>query len=182
MNRTAFRKINKKYDKAVNARPTLRYNSEKVEKAYFVKSDVIGGHMVAVEDLYARYFEKGNHKVAVGKLRSKLKSGDQSGVAFRSGLYLSAGTCFAIAGLTTATRRLFDSDPVVAINTSYLMQLYGGYFLGLLLFLLFVLDCKIWTANRINYQFIFEYDARHTLDWRQLAELPCFFLFLNGIL
>ena len=182
LNRTAFRKINKKYDKAVNARPTMRYYTEKVDGANFVKSEFIGGHMVAVEDLYARYFEKGNHKLAINKLRSKTKNGDLASTAFRNGLYVAAGSCFAISGLVTALDRLFNpSSPVVFVQTSYLLQLYGGYFLALLLFLLFCLDCRMWTRNRINYQFIFEYDARHTLDWRELSELPCFFLFLNGL-
>ncbi|RMZ89986.1 hypothetical protein DV736_g2773, partial [Chaetothyriales sp. CBS 134916] len=181
LNKTAFRKANKKYDKAVNARPTLQYYSSKVEKAYFVKSDLVSGHMVAVEDLYARYFEKGSHKAAVSKLRSKLKGGDYSGVAFRTGLYVAAGTCFAAAGLKIAVGRLFHPNPDIGTETSYLLHLYAGYFLALLLFLLFVLDCKIWTAFRINYQFIFEYDPRHTLNYHQLAELPCFFLLLNGL-
>ena len=182
LNRTAFRKINKKYDKAVKARPTMRYYTEKVEPSYFVKSDVIGGLLVAVEDLYARYFEKGNHKVAIQKLRSKSKNGDLASTAFRNGLYTAAGTCFAISGVINALDRLFDPQtPNSFVRTSYLLQLYGGYFLALLLFLIFCLDCRVWTRNRINYQFIFEYDARHTLDWRELAELPCFFLFLNGL-
>ncbi|RMD43178.1 hypothetical protein DV735_g1944, partial [Chaetothyriales sp. CBS 134920] len=181
LNKTAFRKSNKKYDKAINARPTLQYYSSKVEKAYFVKSDLVSGHMVAVEDLYARYFEKGSHKAAVSKLRSKVKGGDYSGVAFRSGLYLATGSCFAAAGLRVAVGRLFDPNPDIGTETAYLLQLYAGYFLALLLFLLFVLDCKIWTAFRINYQFVFEYDPRHTLNYHQLAELPCFFLLLNGL-
>lgn len=181
LNRTAFRKINKKYDKAVNARPTMRYYSEKVDGAHFVKSDFIGGYMVAVEDLYARYFEKGNHKVAITKLRSKTKKGDLASTAFRNGLYLAAGTCFAISGLVTAVNRLFDSSARASVETAYLLQMYGGYFLATLLFLLFCLNCRVWVRNRINYQFIFEYDTRHTLDWRELAELPCFFIFLNGL-
>jgi xenotropic and polytropic retrovirus receptor 1 len=182
LNRTAFRKINKKYDKAVKARPTMRYYSEKVAGAQFVKSENIGEYLVAVEDLYARYFEKGNHKIAVTKLRSKLKGGDHTSVAFRNGLYVAAGVCFAVSGLVTALDRiLHPATRDQFLETSYLLQLYGGYFLGVLLFLIFCLDCRVWTVNRINYQFIFEYDTRHTLDWRQLAELPCFFLFLNGL-
>lgn len=182
LNRTAFRKINKKYDKAVNARPTLQYYSNRVEGAYFVKSDIIGGHLVAVEDLYARYFEKGSHKIAVNKLRSKLRTRGHSATSFRNGLYVAAGVCFGISGLTTALDRLFNpTSEIVYLETSYLLQIYGGYFLALLLFLLFALDCKIWVVNRVNYQFIFEYDTRHTLDWREMSELPCFFLFLNGL-
>ncbi|KIX09283.1 uncharacterized protein Z518_00362 [Rhinocladiella mackenziei CBS 650.93] len=181
LNRTGFRKINKKYDKAVQARPPLRYMSEKVNNAYFVTSDVIDQHLTAVEDLYSRYFERGNRKIAVRKLRSKLGAGDQSGTTFRNGLYVAAGTCFGVAGLMDASHRLNDPNPLVATHTSYLLQLYAGYFLALLLFLLFCLDCRVWTHAHINYVFVFEYDTRHVLDWRQLAELPCFFLFLNGL-
>jgi hypothetical protein len=51
----------------------------------------------------------------------------------------------------------------------------------LFLFSLFVINCYIWTENKINYPFIFEFDHRHQLDWRQLAEFPSFFLLLLGV-
>ncbi len=183
VNRTAFRKINKKYDKAVNARPTGRYVAEKVNKAHFVKSEMVESYIVTVEDLYARYFERGNRKIAVGKLRSKLsKSGDYSQTSFRNGIWLAAGAALGIQGMIYGFQHLhYHGNPAVRLQTSFLLQLYGGYFLGLLLFLLFALDCRIWTSSKINYIFVFEYDSRHVLDWRQLAELPSFFLFLEGL-
>ncbi|KAH7033103.1 EXS family-domain-containing protein [Microdochium trichocladiopsis] len=182
LNRTAFRKLNKKYDKAVNARPPYRFMNEKVNKAWFVNSDIIDGHIRTVEDLYARYFEKGNKKIAAGKLRRLHKrAGDESDTTFRNGLCIGIGLVFAVQGLVYSVQQLFDADPIVRQQTGYLLQIYGGYFLILCLFFLFCLDAYMWTANKVNYQFIFEFDARNQLDWRQLASFPSFFLMLFGV-
>ncbi|KAH7330492.1 SPX domain-containing protein [Rhexocercosporidium sp. MPI-PUGE-AT-0058] len=182
LNRTAFRKINKKYDKAIDAHPPLRFMSEKVNKAWFVNSDILDSHLHAVEDLYARYFERGNHKIATGKLRSSTgRRKDQSASAFRNGVLIGIGAVFSIQGTIYGSDLLYDPDPVIRVQTSYLLQIYGGYFLALYLFSWFCLDCSIWTRNKINYQFVFEFDPRHYLDWQQLSEFPSFLILVWGL-
>ncbi|PGH19685.1 hypothetical protein AJ80_03840 [Polytolypa hystricis UAMH7299] len=183
LNRKAFRKMNKKYDKVTHTRPTGRYVSEKVNKAWFVQSEVVENHLVAVEDIYARYFERGNRKTAVGKLRGKIsRSEDYSPNSFRNGVTFAAGLVLALHGIVYAARRLHDDDPTIRVRTSYLLQIYGGYFLALFHFMLFCIDCRVWSTSKINYVFVFEFDTRHVLDWRQLAELPCLFFLLFGLI
>lgn len=123
LNRKAFRKMNKKYDKATNARPTGKYMSEKVNKAWFVQSEVVENHMAAAEELYARYFERGNHKAAAAKLRGKAKKvEDRSANSFRNGLMLAVGVVLAIHGLVGAIHHLNDPDHSRGIQASYILQ------------------------------------------------------------
>ncbi|TVY26898.1 SYG1-like protein [Lachnellula hyalina] len=177
LNRTAFRKINKN-----QCASPLRFMSEKVNKAWFVNSDVLDGYIHAVEDLYARYFERGNHKIATGKLRSSSgRPKDQSRSAFQNGILIGTGAVFSIQGVIYGRDLLRHQDPTVVIQTSYLLQIYAGYFLALYLFCWFCLDCSIWTRHKINYAFVFEFDPRHNLDWRELAEFPSFLILLLGL-
>ncbi|PSK36726.1 hypothetical protein B9Z65_1909 [Elsinoe australis] len=184
LNRTAFRKITKKYDKTVNSHPTGRYMAEKVSKAYFVNSEVIEGHMHVIEDLYSRYFERGNRKVAIGKLRAKIaRAGEFSASAFRTGVLLSLGSAFGIEGLVYAVESVEDDDPTISVRTQFLLQVYAGYFLAVLLALYFCVACRIWHKNKVNYTFVFEFDTRRqVLDWRQLTQIPSIFYFFLGLI
>ena len=123
MNRIAFRKINKKYDKAVIARPPYRFMSERVNQAWFVTSERLERLIVECEDLYARYFERGNHKVAVSKLRSKTSGGNHSATVFRNGIMLTAGAILGTQGLIDGfIINTESSDLVKGQWASYLLQ------------------------------------------------------------
>ena len=180
LNQTAFRKLNKKYDKAINADIRLGYMSE-VSNARFGRNQEIDTLIEQVEKLYAEYFEGGNKKHAASKLRSKTTKHSYTGSVFRNGIYLAAGTMAGLLGLVDGIKLLEHESDALRNEASFLLQLYGGYFLCDFLVLLFVLVCRIWDRSHINYVFIFEFDTRHYLNWRQLGELPSLFMLFLGM-
>jgi hypothetical protein len=66
---------------------------------------------------------------------------------------------------------IYDPSPIISTQAGYLLQIYAGYFLILLLVWLFVVDARQFTQAKVNYQFVFEFDNRNMLDWRQLSEV-----------
>lgn len=180
LNRTAFRKINKKYDKAVHPNETMAYIA-KVNQAWFVNSGLVDEYITAIEDLYARYFYSANRKVAASKLRRKNRLPDSfTKSVFRNGLLIGLGLVLSIEGLVRGSEEYYHNtlyengrliDSPTSERISYIMQIYAGYFLLLLLMFFFCLDARIFHRAKVNYVFIFEFDTRHNLDWRQLVEV-----------
>ena len=123
LNRTAFRKLSKKYDKTVDAYFGSQYVAEKVNQAWFVQSAVPDSNMRAIEDLYAEYFERGNHKVAVGKLKTKSSRAiEYHGSVYRNGLLGGAGVVMAVQGVIAGAKLLFQGDPLIRLRTAFLLQ------------------------------------------------------------
>jgi hypothetical protein len=181
VNRTAFRKIVKKYDKTARSRQKSKFMDEHVNPSYFVKSEKLEMLIVDSESLYSRYFERGNHKIAVSKLRARsAKASDYTGSVGRTCFLLGVGTFMALYGLVNGAEILTSPDSPRRQTASFLMQLYAGYFFMLLLTGLFVLDAAVFDHYKVNYPLIFELEPKSRLDWRQLAEVPALFFFLFG--
>jgi hypothetical protein len=184
LNRTAFQKLNKKYDKNARSKEKLEFIHNYVDRSNFVNSSVIEQHMRTTEDLYARYFERGNMKAALTKLRArKTKDGESLGT-FHNGVLVGLGMVFSIQGLISAMKIMSDVDvheDKRKVVVSHL-QVYGGYFLMLCMGWMFCLNCYIWTRAKINYPFIFEFDSRHTLDWKKLCQFPSVFSLMFGVI
>ncbi|CAK3837439.1 related to SYG1 [Lecanosticta acicola] len=186
LNHTAFRKTLKKYNKLMKSvgGTTTNYMDERVLKSYFIKSQKIDELLDTTEDLYSRYFEKGNRKIAASKLRSRLgKNGeDWSGALFRSGALLATGAAFAIQGVVYAFLMIYSSHPRIdPTDISYALQIYAGYFLMVLLAIEVVLCCGWFKHTKVNYEMIMELDRRSALDWKQLLEVPSWLFFVFGL-
>ena len=185
LNLTAFRKLLKKCDKVnrPGGRSGAEYMSEFVLPAGFVKSNSTEELVEQVEDLYTRYFEDGNRKLARTKLRRLASAeGDRATPAFLNGVLIGVGLTFAVEGLVQGIKKLSDDDAEVREQTSFLLQIYAGYFLMLYLFSWFCFCCRIWKHFRVNYSFVFEFDPKHDLDWKQLSNYPSFLTLLMGVI
>lgn len=119
-NQEGLRKITKKFDKATGLRTSKRFMAEKISKSYFGASDVLETLMHQTEDLFARYFERGDRKHAVERLRTREKSHEFYGSTFRSGILLGLGVFGAIQGLVLGLEG--TTIPEIADQSSYLLQ------------------------------------------------------------
>ena len=120
-NQEGFRKITKKFDKSTGLRTSKKFMSEKVIKSYFGTSDVLDTLIHQTEDLFC-YFEKGNRKTAVQKLRSTERSHVFYGSTFRSGILLGLGFFAAVQGTVLGFRETPGDTSWRPEEKSYLLQ------------------------------------------------------------
>lgn len=177
LNTTAIRKIMKKFDKTTGRTCTAGY-LDKVKKTHLVQSDILDNLLARTEDLYAYYLEDGNHKHAVEKLRAQESPEDHYAAMFTTGAFIGLGLPFAIDAIVVGLQSP-NSDKAQEIE--YLFQIWGGIFLINLLLCLFTINLLVLTAYRINYPFIFEFDQRNYLDYKQYGVLPSCSLFLMSV-
>lgn len=177
LNQTAFRKIIKKFDK-VTGRHMQAVYMEKINSGYFCQSDVVDDLLRKTEDMYAMYFENGNHKHAVEKLRAKSVPEEHYMAMFITGLSYGLSIPLLIQGTVKGIERLNDGDP----DALFLFQIWGGFFLVILMLALFQVNCLIWRHYKINYPFIFEFDPLAHLDAREMAAIPSVLMFCLTLL
>lgn len=74
--------------------------------------------------------------------------------ALRCGLGVAAGIVLGVDGVvhSLSAQHIHHPDSLVGTQARYLLQIYAGYFLVVLLLFLFAIDCKIWTMTGINYR------------------------------
>jgi len=110
----------------------------------------------------------------VERLRSMDKQNEHIFAVFNDGFLLGLAVPFFIEGLVNAKESI-DNHSIP--QAGYLLQVWGGFGLVILFLLLFGINCWVWTITKINYTFIFEFDTKHHLDYRQYFEVNPFFDF-----
>ena len=182
MNHTAFRKITKKFDKVSGASISASF-MRKVDNSYFQTSTFLDQIQGCVEDLYLAYFGSihDSKKHGLEKLKSAtltMQPRLYHPVVFMSGIFL--GFAFPLLGIV-----IYMFVELVKnqnkTNVKYLGQLWGGFLLIILMFLCVDINFYAYTAYKISYKFIFEFNLGTVLDYRQFLVLPSVALGIWGI-
>ncbi|RCK55780.1 Protein SYG1 [Candida viswanathii] len=181
LNRTGFRKITKKFDKAMGTEIMEPFLKKLDTTSYFVTSDLLEKLINQVEELYIAFFDPGSRdrKHALEKLRTIAYTINASEMRpptfykdfFVGGLFLGFGLPLFVLALYTALHKNFTGEMPEATP---LLQIWGGFFLLNLALVLFTLNLAIFDKYKINYKFIFEFNVATALNYKQFLVLPAF--------
>ncbi|CAI5757957.1 unnamed protein product [Candida verbasci] len=188
LNRTAFRKITKKFDKAMDTHIMDKFLNKIDQNSYFLISDLIDKIITHVEELYINFFdpETKDRKHSLEKLKTIAYAVNASemrqeyyGEFFTSGILLGFGIPLFVLALYTGLHKTLNSE---ISEGTFLLQIWGGFFLLNLAFLLFAINMAVFEKFKINYKFIFEFNMATALNYKQFWLLPSFgFAFLSLI-
>lgn len=186
LNRTAFRKITKKYDKALKGHISENFMKKVDENSYFQTSTVLDTIASRIEDLFLDHFgnESFDRKHSLEKLRGATYHNAESRPplyyksVFVTGILLGVGLpLFVLAVYDALEKTLNGTLP----EGKYLLQIWGGFFLVNLAFLLMGINFVVFDKFKINYKFIFEFNFATALDFKQFFVLPSVGFALLGL-
>lgn len=190
MNRTAFRKITKKYDKSLNMNTSKEFMEKLDKQSYFLTSDILDKLVFQVEELYMSFFdpESSDRKHSLEKLKRIAYSLNYKEVNFNTnylelftvGFCLGCGIPLFAVSIYQAVYKILNNQLPEGV---FMLQIYGGFFLMLLMFLLFGSNLIIFDKFKINYKFIFEFNITTALNYRQYLLIPSIsFLILSLVM
>lgn len=177
LNQTGMRKMIKKFDKVTNHHALPGYMA-KVNQSYLCQSDVLEDLIKKTEDMFALYFENGSHKHAVEKLRANTIREEHYLEMFITGLCFGLSVPLAARATWIGIKSLNEGDP----DALFMFQIWGGFFLIVLMFSLFAINCVVWTKYKVNYPFVFEFNPLNHLDSMQVGTIPAVLMFFLSLL
>ena len=189
MNRTAFRKITKKFDKVIGTSTCNDFLKRIDKQSYFLTSPVLDKIMSRVEDLFMTYFdnEHQDKKHGLEKLKSttyaysnaEIRQPQHYRSTFFSGVFLGIGLPLFIIGLVVALDKTLSSQMA---EGRFLLQIWGGFLLINLAFFFVGINLLVYDYYKISYKFIFEFNLANALDFKQFWLLPSVSFSFLGLL
>lgn len=183
LNKDGFGKILKKFDKTLETHTSYQYFQAKVQESALVKSQRVEALLRSTEDAFTGFFEHGDRKKALDRLRMQTGQLNTSASHHAStsvvGFFLGISLCAVVGGIVEAMKPETQAE---IPSYQALLRVYGALFLPVLFALLFGLNLAAFAHSRINALFIFEWDPRHALDHHQYFEMPAFLMLLLSVM
>lgn len=178
INRTAFRKLIKKYDKRCHEKVLISY-MQKVDSMHFNSSNLLPTLTQKLEDIFTETFEDGHRKTAITKLRSFEVEKTHYTSNFLSGYLIGISFPFLIFFVVKMIEKSkISHNPI----DNFILQLWGSWFLFIWAGLLFAVNCVVWEKYKINYKLVFELNPHDALDYKQFLVIPSGLLCTGSIL
>ncbi|XP_024995223.1 phosphate transporter PHO1 homolog 9-like isoform X2 [Cynara cardunculus var. scolymus] len=166
LNRLAFSKIMKKYDKVTSRNASKAY-LEMVEKSYLTQSNEVAKLVESVEAVFIEHFSNGNRSQGLKMLRLKAKT-DKHRITFFMGCFVGCSLALVVAiVLITHARKLLKSDGRDQYMTN-VFPLYSVFGYLVLHMLMYAGNVYYWKRFRINYSFIFGFKPNTELGFREI--------------
>lgn len=186
LNRTAFRKITKKYDKAVDGHISENFMKKVDKNSYFQTSTVLDTIANRIEDLFLDHFghESLDRKHSLEQLRGATYHNAETRPqifyksVFITGILLGVGLPLFVLAVYNALKETLNGR---LSEGKYLLQIWGGFFLVNLALLLMGINLMVFEQFKINYKFIFEFNFATALDYKQFFVLPSVGFALLGL-
>ncbi|CAO1616290.1 unnamed protein product [Jaminaea pallidilutea] len=182
LNRDGLGKALKKFDKTLGTQASQRYWQERIEPSILVQSHRTEALLRSTEDAYAGFFEHGDRKQALDRLRRQGEITNtlrtHHGSAAKTGFFMGITLCAFVGGLVEAMKPERQAE---IPSYQALLRVYGALFLPVFFSLLFGINLAIFARARISTTFIFEWDPRSALDYHQYFEMPALLLLVLSI-
>lgn len=189
LNRTGFRKITKKFDKAMGTEIMEPFLKKLDSTSYFVTSDLLERLTNQVEELFIAFFDPNSQdrKHALEKLKTIAYTINATEMRppsfykdfFAGGLFLGFSLPLFVLGVYTGLHKNFNGEMPEATS---LLQIWAGFFLVNLALVMFTINLIIFDKYKINYKFIFEFNVATALNYKQFIVLPAFGMMLLSLI
>lgn len=182
LNRDGIGKILKKFDKVLQTEVSQFYWRARFHSPVLKSTQRIDALLRSTEDAFAGFFEHGDRKNALNRLRNQRYVSNtlrtHHGSTSRTGFFLGLSFCTIVGGLVEALK----PEKQARIPSYHaLLRVYGALFLPVLFALLFGINLAVFAYARISTTFIFEWNPRTALDFHQYFEFPSLLMLLLSV-
>jgi hypothetical protein len=166
LNKQAIDKILKKHDKQLGTHFRESWQAQNCYQLTFCEQSMLGDLMREMELLYAQAYTRGHRTDAMNRLRVPDEGEHDVEVpAFQFGITL--GLTLTLLAIAIYIFGLMEEKPPFYTE---MFIMFRGFFMAIVLVWYWGLNMYLWERYRVNYAFIFEFNARehtkHITMWR----------------